>query len=296
MLAYEPVLHDVWSANLDDEIEQLRQIAVKATHVISSIEFPGMCLTPMGTFYTLEQYSYQQLLVNVNGLKPIQFGLAFVHESAHLGLSQMSVYQFNLRFNKEEDMYTDEAIQAYDAAGVNLHRHNAEGIDLLDLGELLTTSGVIASHLTWVSFHSAFDFGFLTRSLCGGALPADVRDFYKMFRKYFKVAYDVKQLLRHPAATRKNLKPKMSLQEVATTLKIGRTGVRHQAASDSILAARIFFNLKSELSAGWSEISQQINGLITGVGGEPVLPQGAVIQAIFTADSAIQNSPRKAIH
>ena len=118
------VLHDVWTTNLDEEFDQLREIASRATHVVASIEFPGVCMTPMGTFYSHEQYSYQQLLVNVNGLKPIQFGFTFVHESPVLGLSQMSVFQFNLRFNKDEDMYTDEAIQAYEAAGLDFHRYS----------------------------------------------------------------------------------------------------------------------------------------------------------------------------
>ncbi|KAI6234626.1 Poly(A)-specific ribonuclease [Aphelenchoides fujianensis] len=262
-------LHDVWANNLEEEFENLRILATKATHVIAAIEFPGVCMTPLGTFFSREQYSYQQLLVNVNALKPIQFGFTFVHDSRTHGQSQMSVFQFNLHFDREEDMFTDEAIQVYEAANFNFRRHSTEGIKLLDFGDLFTTSGLIASKLVWVSFHSAFDFGFLTRSLCGGSLPPDVRHFYRMFRKYFKVAYDVKQILQHPQLARANLKPEMTLQEassrpcssfvdgglqVATALNVPRWGLPHQAASDSILTARIFFQLKAELNANWAEV------------------------------------------
>ncbi|KAI6214080.1 hypothetical protein M3Y94_00226400 [Aphelenchoides besseyi] len=294
MVGQEVALHDVWASNLEEEFANMRVLASKATHIIAAIEFPGVCMTPLGTFFSREQYSYQQLLVNVNALKPIQFGFTFVHDSPTHGQSQMSVWQFNLHFDREEDMFTNEAIEAYEQAGFNFQRHSTDGVKLLDFGDLLTTSGVIASKLTWVSYHSAFDFGFLTRSVCGGALPADIREFYRMFRKYFKVAFDVKQLLWHPLLKRKQLTPTMSLQEIATALNIPRWGFRHQAASDSVMTARVFFQLKSELNSSWNEISHQICGLINGVGGEPVLPQGAVIQAIFTRESSVVNSPRKA--
>jgi CCR4-NOT transcription complex subunit 7/8 len=84
----------------------------------------------------------------------------------------------------------------------------------MDFGELLTTSGLIASNLTWASFHSAFDFGFLMRSLYGGNLPPDIRVFHKLLRRYFASCYDIKQMIQHPALSVRGLRPEMSLQEV----------------------------------------------------------------------------------
>jgi len=264
----------------------MRLAAKKATYVIPCIEFPGLCLTPLGTFFSREQFCYQQLIANVNTLKPIQIGFTFVSELQNSSdTSQLAVYQFNLHFDLTEDMFTEDSIKAYEGAGFNFQKHNSEGIRLLDFGELLTTSGLIASKLQWASFHSAFDFGFLTRSLCGGALPPDIRVFYKWFRKFFSSALDIKQLLRHPTLARKGLKPGMSLQEVADHLKINRWGQRHAAASDSMLTARVFLQLKNEFQPAWEEVARQANGVIYAIGSEPVLPRGAVIQSIFPAKS-----------
>jgi len=49
---------------------------------------------------------------------------------------------------------------------------------------------------------------------------------------------------------------------------------------------RVFFHLKNELQ-GWPDISRQICGFITGIGDEPVLPQGAMIQSIFATKTAV---------
>ncbi|KAI6175887.1 Poly(A)-specific ribonuclease [Aphelenchoides bicaudatus] len=294
MVAPDFMVHDVWASNFDTEFANLRKAAQKATHVIPFIEFPGLCMTPLGTFFSKEQYTYQQLLVNVNALKPIQFGFTFVYESSNTAESnQLAVYQFNLHFDLNEDMFTNDAIQAYEEAGLNFQRHSTEGIKLLDFGELLTTSGLIASKITWASFHSAFDFGFLTRSLYGGVLPSDVRLFCNIFNKYFSKVYDIKHMMNHPNLAHRGLKPEMSLQEVADVLKIQRSGPRHVASWDSLLAAHVFLQLKSELNLSPDdEISKQLVGIIYGIGKNPILPQGAVIQSIFTAKTSqsINNS------
>lgn len=73
---------------------------------------------------------------------------------------------------------------------------------------------MIVSKLVWGSFHAAFDFGYIIRSLNGGALPADIREFYKLFRKYFATAFDIKLALQHPMTARWGLKPSMNIQEV----------------------------------------------------------------------------------
>jgi len=292
MVAQDFVIHDVWASNFDSEFANFRKAAQKATHVIPFIEFPGLCMTPLGTFFSKEQYTYQQLLVNVNALKPIQFGFTFVFDasSASTDPSQLVVYQFNLHFDLNEDMFTDEAIQAYEGAGLNFQRHSTDGIKLLDFGELLTTSGLIASKITWASFHSAFDFGFLTRSLYGGVLPSDIRMFYKVFQAYFCKVYDIKQMMRHPSLAHRGLKPEMSLQEVADVLDIKRSGQKHLASSDSLLAANVFLKLKGELKPLWDDsISKQIVGYIYGLGVNPILPHGAVVQSIFSAKSANQS-------
>jgi CCR4-NOT transcription complex subunit 7/8 len=83
-------------------------------------------MTPLGSFYSKEQFTYQQLLVNVNSLNPIQFGFTFVFDplKAVEDSSQFAVYQFNFQFDVNEDMFTAEAIQAYEQAGLDFQRHS----------------------------------------------------------------------------------------------------------------------------------------------------------------------------
>lgn len=118
MVAQNVILHDVWAGTLDEEFAVLRKVARKASLVVTNIEFPGICMTPIGTFFSQEHFSYQQLLVNVNALKPLQMGFTFLH------CGQVHVFQFNFHFNPQEDMICEEALQAYEAAGLDLEKHN----------------------------------------------------------------------------------------------------------------------------------------------------------------------------
>jgi len=124
MVAQDNAPHDVWASNLDAEFANMRKAAKTASYVVACIEFPGLCMTPLGTFFSQEHFTYQQLLVNVNGLKPIQFGFTFVYESAAPGEPQLLTFQYNLHFDLDEDMFTDDAIRAYEQAGMDFKRHN----------------------------------------------------------------------------------------------------------------------------------------------------------------------------
>lgn len=124
MVAQDGIVHDVWTSNFDTEFANLRKAARKATYVIPFIEFSGLCLTPLGTFFNKEQFTYQQLIINVNALKPIQFGFTLVNEMSNADSSQPVVYQFNLHFDLNEDMFSDDIIQAYQDAGFNFQRHS----------------------------------------------------------------------------------------------------------------------------------------------------------------------------
>lgn len=259
MVAQDVIVHDVWATNFDAEFSNMRKAARKAAYVIPFIEFPGVCMTPLGTFYSREHYAYQQLLINVNTVKPIQLGFTFIFESPHSEPSSLAVYQFNLHFDVSEDMFTADALQSFEKTGLKFSKHSTDGIKLLDFGELLTTSGLINSKLGWASFYSAFDFGYLTRSLCGGSLPPDIRLFYKLFRRYFSNAYDIRQMLQHPELQNRGLRSDMTLQEVADVLNIQRSGEKFVAASDSMLAANVFIQLKNDLQPTWSEPNPQFS-------------------------------------
>ena len=59
--------------------------------------------------------------------------------------------------------------------GARPQGHQRRGIDLQDFGELLMTSGlVLLPNVTWLSFHSGYDFGYLIKLLTSTPLPAQV--------------------------------------------------------------------------------------------------------------------------
>lgn len=64
MVTQDVIIHDVWTSNFDTEFVKLRKEAAKATYVIPFIEFPGLCMTPLGTFFSREHYNYQQVIRN----------------------------------------------------------------------------------------------------------------------------------------------------------------------------------------------------------------------------------------
>ena len=82
-----------------------------------------------------------------------------------------------------------------------------------DFGELLTTSGLLVDKsITWITFHSCFDFGYLIRSILLGKLPEDEEQFSRLHKALFPTSYDIKTLIRQPATVAAKLKG--SLQDV----------------------------------------------------------------------------------
>lgn len=68
-----------------------------------------------------------------------------------------------------------------------------------DFGELLTTSGLICeAQITWITFHSGYDFGYLIKTILNGPLPDHETSFFNLYKAYFPKSYDVKMLVRQP--------------------------------------------------------------------------------------------------
>lgn len=82
-----------------------------------------------------------------------------------------------------------------------------------DFGELLTTSGLLVDkRITWLTFHSCFDFGYLIKTIILGELPTDEKEFFRFHRSFFPTSFDIKMLIKQPAPVAAMLKG--SLQDV----------------------------------------------------------------------------------
>ncbi|XP_065058736.1 CCR4-NOT transcription complex subunit 7-like [Rhopilema esculentum] len=234
----ESGIRDTWESNLEEEFKNVRQIVKKYNYIAMDTEFPGVVARPIGEFKSSADYQYQLLRCNVDLLKIIQLGLTFYDENGEQP-PEGSTWQFNFKFNLTEDMYAQDSIDLLVDSGIQFRRHEDEGIDVNRFAELLYTSGIILSDdIRWLSFHSAYDFGYLLKVLTASNLPVEESDFFDLLRLYFNNVYDIKYLMK----SCKSLKG--GLQEVAELLELERIGPQHQAGSDSLLTGAAFFKMR----------------------------------------------------
>lgn len=231
-------IRNVWAHNLEDEFKIIRSIVRDYPCIAMDTEFPGVVARPIGEFKSTCDYQYHLLKVNVDILRVIQLGLTFMDLNGK-PRPGVSTWQFNFKFNLQEDMYAQDSIELLTNSGIQFKRHEEEGIDVFEFSELLMTSGIVLNEdVKYLSFHSGYDFGYLLKMLTDSNLPADEADFFDLLKIYFPVIYDVKYLMK----SCKDLKG--GLQEVADQMEISRIGPQHQAGSDSLLTGAAFFKMR----------------------------------------------------
>ena len=237
----------------------------------------------MGAFTTKADYHYQTLRCNVDLLKVIQLGITLFNEDgepppAHqVDGSSMSSYpvnpvlcpctwQFNFQFSLAEDMYNQDSIDFLMTAGLDLDAHDKNGIDPIEFGALLTSSGLaLLDDVRWISFHSGYDFGYLVKLMLCKQLPEDETEYRKLLSIFFPAIYDIKYMIKAAQRTQtvndvalspsaanilNNLGQKSGLQDLADELGIKRIGVAHQAGSDSLLTGKVFWEVKKSIFNG----------------------------------------------
>ncbi|KAK4762326.1 hypothetical protein SAY86_009093 [Trapa natans] len=258
------IIRQVWSHNLDHEFSIIRQIIHRYRVVSMDTEFPGVVFvptsdTPAGRIPKWPHEQYWFLKKNVDALKLIQVGLTFTDARGnlpHLGSNNQFVWEFNFRdFDPSCDPHSPESIALLRRQGIDFERNQNEGVDCARFAYLLRTSGLLFNpNIMWVTFHSAYDFGYLIKIVIGRALPWGMENFLGLVRLFFGFRiFDMKHMIRFCNGL------KGGLERVARTLEVERTaGKCHQAGSDSLLtwhtfqrmAHRFFINAKAETLAG----------------------------------------------
>jgi len=229
---------DVWASNLEEEMEAIVNLIEKYNFIAMDTEFPGVVARPTGSFRTSSEYHYQTLRCNVNLLKIIQLGLTFSDENGNLPEDGRCSWQFNFKFNLQEDMYAQDSIELLTESGIDFEQHQEDGIDVNTFGELLMSSGIVLSEdIKWISFHSAYDFGYLIKLLTNNALPPSESEFFDLLHTYFPCIYDIKYLMKSCDTL------KGGLNQLAEDLNVMRIGPAHQAGSDSLLTSATFFKM-----------------------------------------------------
>ena len=256
-------IREVWNFNLYEEFMQICQLVQEYPFVAMDTEFPGIVAKPVGNFSSMDEYKYQLVKCNVDLLKMIQLGVTLfdAHGNRPPGVC---TWQFNFRFSLTEDLYAEDSIDLLVSSGIQFHMHSIEGIEPSAFAEMLLGSGlVLMDNITWLTFHSAYDFGYLLSQLTCQSLPDSETEFLETLRVYFPNMYDIKYLM----ASTESLNG--GLQKVANELRVKRIGHQHQAGSDSLLTGQVFFKMYEKYFHGGLD-DLKYNGHICGLGASSV--------------------------
>eukprot|EP01006_Ploeotia_vitrea_P007567 TRINITY_DN17471_c0_g1_i2.p1 TRINITY_DN17471_c0_g1~~TRINITY_DN17471_c0_g1_i2.p1 ORF type:complete len:282 (-),score=33.66 TRINITY_DN17471_c0_g1_i2:79-828(-) len=229
-------------------------IVQKFPYVSMDTEFPGVVVHPLGNYAGSSNHTWRTIQCNVNILKIIQLGLTFSDEEGNRPRG-VCTWQFNFIFDIDSDMYAQDSIELLDKCGIDFHLHLRDGIDSQQFAEFLMSSGlVLTDDVTWLSFHSGYDYGYILKLLTNQELPEDENEFLSLLDTYFARIYDVKYIVKCDTT---GFNHKNGLSSLAEELGVERIGPKHQAGSDSLLTCMAFFQLQSEIRNEGGEIDEE---------------------------------------
>lgn len=239
-------VRSVWSSNLESEFALISHVIDQFPFAAMDTEFPGVVFrSNSGKAPENPSSLYTSLKTNVDALNLIQIGLTLSNSSGNLpdlGTNKRYIWEFNFQeFDVNTDLYNVEAIELLKKQGINFGKNRELGIESGKFAELMITSGLVLAPVTWVTFHCAYDFGYLIKTLTGQRLPETLGEFLTLVRVYFgDNVFDLKYIMKFCEGLYGGL------DKVATTMGVERAvGKSHQAGSDSLLTWHTFERIRT---------------------------------------------------
>ncbi|CAM0901670.1 unnamed protein product [Alopecurus aequalis] len=236
-------IRQVWAHNVEREFALIRAAAEHFPYVAMDTEFPGVIHHPDPSKHhtaLTQSERYESLKANVDALHLIQVGLAFAPSP---DAPPCLAFEINLReFDPRVHRHAPDSIDLLAKHGLDFAAHRAHGVDARVFAAMLMSSGLVCSGnaVTWVTFASGYDFGYLVKLLMGRKLPRTLPEFLGLVRVFFgEEVYDVKHVMRSCPGL------PGGLDKAAAALGVEReAGRSHQAGSDSALTWDAFRRIR----------------------------------------------------
>ncbi|KAL2932650.1 putative CCR4-associated factor 1-like protein 9 [Bienertia sinuspersici] len=190
------VIREVWAWNIESEFAIISSLIDKYPFISMDTEFPGVIYRSdprkkknRGSGSGSGDDLYRLLKSNVDELNLIQLGLTLSDASGNLPHlnnpnNQCYIWEFNFSdFDVDRDPHAADSVHLLTQQGIDFQRNKKEGVDSLTFAELIMSSGLLCNHsVSWVTFHSAYDFAYLIKILTRRPLPSSLLDFLAITR------------------------------------------------------------------------------------------------------------------